>query len=129
MILASAHNPDFLEAVLPYVSDPQRASRRIKAESPRLPQPVGPNLPPNCQVGMMDERVVSRDGVGELCAGMVHIDPQQFPRERMQILAVAERISLRARVTHSDVQITVGSKQDATAMMDFRRDIVLHDAA
>src|SRR5580765_6411859 len=110
MIFPSAYNPDFLEAILPYVADPQSAGRRIKAESPRLPQPVGPNLPPNCQVGMIDERVVRRDGVGDLWAGMVHIDPQQFAPERVQVLAVAERISLRAHVTHSDVQITVGSK-------------------
>src|SRR5262245_24133639 len=45
------------------------------------------------------------------------IDTEHLPEQRLEALRVVERISARAAVTHTDVEITAGAETDLAAVV------------
>src|SRR5688572_28275479 len=115
VILATPHDGDFLNTILPDVADPQVVCDWIETEPPRLAESVRPDF--RTCVGTIAERIVRRDRVGETGVSVVHVYAQDLAKVCGQILAVALRVLLWAGIAHRDVQETIRAEPDAPAAM------------
>src|SRR5215471_5466207 len=92
---------DLLVATLADVTDPHVAVGAIEGESPRVAQPVHPNL--CARAGSRDERVVGRHRVRRR-ARRLRVDTQDLAEPGMQVLRVPERVAAASAVAEADVQ-------------------------
>ena len=112
-----------------HVGDPQ-SPRSVERHPPRIPQTIGPHLPPRPR--HVDERIVGRDRVGagrSACGSrpgeMVDVDAQDRCEEILDRLPRTERIRRRgvAGVAGGDVEHPVGAELEAAAVVPPRHPV------
>ena len=126
VVLAAAHDGDFLHAILADIADPEIASRGIKAEAPRLAKTHRPDLWPRTRLPA--KRIVRGNRVGEPAFAVIDIDAQHLAEEQPEVLRVAIGILLRAGVAHREVEKPVRPKGDAAAGVVLRHRRDRHDS-
>src|SRR5947207_2954078 len=84
-----------------YVKEPGRCVERV---APRVPQTLRPDL--TSMIGLTDERVVGGDGVR---IAVIDVESQQRSKQRVEILAVEERVATASAVAESGVEHSVGA--------------------
>ena len=104
-----------LPEILADVTGPEVSGNAVDAESPGIPQSVGPDLRPG--PGEADERVVGRDRVRSISLRMVDVDPHDGTRQIAQPLPIVGA----AAVARRDVEVAVAAEYQTAAVVIQRR--------
>ena len=118
--LAGWQAVDLLPCVLADIPDPKVIRFAVERESPGIAHAKHPDF--RAVSGHADERVARRnavrshrDGLGS--AGLAHVEPKDLAEQHVRVLCAILRVPARTAVTHSDVQIVVGTEDDAPAVV------------
>ncbi len=110
------HDIHFLKTVLSDIGDPKPAECRIEAEAPWIAEPPGEYfLGPSFRV--VCKGVVERYTVILSVLRGIHIDAKHLAKEDAPILRVALWITAGSAVAHADIQISVWSEYDLSAVV------------
>jgi len=94
-----------LPAALADVGDEQVPGEAVEAEAPRVTQPEGPDLVP--------ERVAG----GHVRRRAVHVETQELPQERAEVLRIVPGIPAAPAVADTDVEVAVGAELELAAVV------------
>ena len=83
----------------------------VEAEAPGIPKPVAPDF--GSYVGSAGKRIVRGHHIG--CRS--DVESQNGTKQIRQVLAAAERISTRASISQTEIEVAIGSEQQLPAVV------------
>lgn len=116
VVAALLDDVDFFPRVLSYISSPQGTRCSIKTESPRITQAICVNFFP-VSVAVSGKRIVRGNAVRLAIGRVVYVDAKNLAKQGAAILPVVLRITPGPSVSGGDIQVSVRSERQLTAVV------------
>src|SRR5215210_429273 len=99
---------NFLDTILPHVSDVQVSVGSIEAEPPGIAEPIAPDLSADCRL-LPDKGVIRRHRVR---GSRLDVNPKNGSEQLREVLTPALRITGSAAVAESQVEKPIWTEHD-----------------
>src|SRR5262249_10226681 len=107
---------DFFPITLSDVGDVEVAGRTVKTETPGIAKSVTPDL--LAHIGSAGKGIVSGNDIGR---SRPDVESQNGTEQVRQVLAATQRISARASITKSEIEVAIGSEEYLPAVVIRKR--------